>query len=141
MNVKSTEKITVQSTILAPIDAVWKSWTDPKEIVNWYFASEDWHCPRAENDLSVNGKFLFRMEAKDGSFGFDFEGIYTSVKTKELIEYVLADDRRISISFTDLGNEIEITETFDAETENPVEMQQKGWQAILNQFKKYTESN
>lgn len=133
-------KITVQAVIQAPIDSVWKSWITPEDIVGWNFASEDWHCPKAENDLKVGGKFLFRMEAKDGSFGFDFEGIYTTVKTNELIEYVLADDRKISISFTDLGTQTKVTEIFDAETENPVEMQQDGWQAILNHFKKYTES-
>lgn len=133
-------KITVQTVIQAPIDSVWKSWITPEDIVNWYFASNDWHCPKAENDLKAGGKFLFRMEAKDESFGFDFEGIYTAVKPKKLIEYELADDRKISISFTGLGTETRITETFDAETENPIEMQQGGWQAILNNFKKYTES-
>lgn len=133
-------KITVQAVIQAPIDSVWKSWITPEDIVGWNFASDDWHCPKAVNDLKVGGKFLFRMEAKDGSFGFDFEGIYTAVKTNELIEYVLADDRKISISFTDLGTQTKVTEIFDAETENPVEMQQDGWQAILNHFKKFTES-
>lgn len=133
-------KITVQTTVQAPINLVWKSCTDPKYILNWYFASDDWHCPKAENDLKVDGKFLFRMEAKDGTFGFDFEGIYTAVKTNELIEYVLADERKISIIFTNLGAETKITETFDAETENSVELQQNGWQAILDHFKKYTEA-
>lgn len=132
-------KITVQAVIQAPIDSVWQSWITPENIVGWYFASDDWHCPKAENDLKVDGKFLFRMEAKDGSFGFDFEGIYTTVKAHELIEYVLADERKISVSFSDLGTETKITETFDAETENPVEMQRDGWQAILNHFKKYVE--
>lgn len=132
-------KITVQAVIQAPIDSVWKSWITPEDIVGWYFASDDWHCPKAENDLKVGGKFLFRMEAKDGSFGFDFEGIYTAVKPNELIEYVLADERKISISFTNLGTETEISETFDAETENPAEMQRDGWQAILNHFRKYVE--
>lgn len=134
-------KITVVANIQSTVDTVWKSWTDPNDIVNWYFASEDWHCPKAENDLKVGGKFLFQMEANDGSFGFDYEGIYTAIKTNELIEYVLADDRKIRISFTSVGTEIIITETFDAETENPVEMQKNGWQAILDHFKKYTEKN
>ena len=134
-------KITVQISVQAPIDLVWKLWTSPENIVNWYNASEDWHSPRAENDLRIGGKFMTRMEAKDGRFGFDFEGIYETVKTNELIEYVLADERRIRIVFTGSDNETQITETFDAEEINPIELQQGGWQAILNNFKKYVEEN
>ena len=132
-------KITVQKSIGAPIEKVWKTWISPEDIVHWYFASDDWHCPKAENDLRIDGKFLFRMEAKDGSFGFDFEGIYTAVKQNELIEYVLADERKVIITFTALSGQTQVTETFDPENEFPQEHQQTGWQSILNNFKKYVE--
>lgn len=132
--------ITVQASINAPVEYVWEKWTNPEEIIHWYFASDDWHAPRAENDLRDGGKFLFRMEAKDGSYGFDFEGTYDSVKINEYIEYHLADDRRIKISFKDGGGKTTIIETFDAETLNSLEKQQQGWQAILDNFKKYAET-
>lgn len=133
--------ITVQATVAAPIGKVWKFWTLPEHITKWNNASDDWHTPRAENDLKVGGKFLSRMEAKDGSFGFDFEGIYDEVKTNEQIAYTLGDNRKVKIIFTDSGNTTIVSETFEAETQNSIELQRVGWQAILNNFKKYAEAN
>ncbi len=132
--------ITVEATIKAPLAKVWKFWTKPEHIMQWNNASVDWHTPRAENDLRVAGKFLSRMEAKDGSSGFDFEGVYEEVKTYELIVYSLGDDRKVKVVFTSFGNETEIAETFDVENTNPVDMQRDGWQAILNNFRKYCEA-
>lgn len=134
-------KITIESTVHAPVDKVWKLWTLPEHITKWNAASDDWHSPFAENDLRVGGKFASRMEAKDGSFGFDFGGIYDQVVTNELIEYTLGDGRKVEVHFTANGNETKVVETFEAESTNPVEMQQGGWQAILNNFKKYVEAN
>ncbi len=136
-----TTKITVQVTVDAPIDKVWEFWTSPEHITNWCYAGDDWHAPRAENDLRTGGKFVTRMEAKDGSMGFDFGGVYLNVKNNELIEYILADDRRVLIEFTANGNKTEMVETFDPESVNSLELQQYGWQAILNNFKRYTEAN
>lgn len=140
---QTTEKriITVASTIKAPIEKVWKYWTKPEHITRWTNASDDWHAPRAENDLRAGGKFLTRMEAKDGSFGFDFNGVYDTVKTNELIEYTIEGGRTVTVHFSSIGNETRVVEMFEAENENPVEMQKGGWQAILDNFKKYTEQN
>ena len=141
METTNATKITVESTIQAPVEKVWKLWSAPEHITQWCNASDDWHVPKAENDLRTGGRFSTRMEAKDGSFGFDFGGVYDQVKTNELIEYTLGDNRKVVIRFTANGNETSVVETFDAENENPVDMQQAGWQAILNNFKKYTEAN
>lgn len=138
---EATNAITIEATINAPIKKVWEFWTAPAHIVNWAFASDDWHSPLAENDIRTGGKFLTRMEAKDGSFGFDFEGIYDEVKTNERIAYSLGDERKVTITFIDQGNETKVIETFDPENQNPIEMQRAGWQAILDNFKKYTEAN
>ena len=132
--------IIVETTIQAPVEEVWTYWTSPEHIIHWNAASDDWHTPRAENDLRVGGKFLARMEARDGSFGFDFEGIYDVVRVNELITYHLEDERKITVCFTSEGGKTTVTETFDAETENSVELQEAGWQAILDNFKKYVES-
>lgn len=118
---------------------MWEYWTEPQHITQWNNASDDWHTPVAENDLTVGGKFLTRMEAKDGSFGFDFGGVYDEVKLHEVISYTMGDGRKVTITFKSQGNETEVIETFDAETSNPIEMQQAGWQAILDNFKKYAE--
>lgn len=134
------EKITIECTVQKPIETVWKSWTEPQHITKWSFASPDWHTPTAENDLKIGGKFLLRMEAKDGSMGFDFWGIYDDIKKNESIEYTMGDGRKAWINFSTSNNETKVTETFEAESENPLEMQQMGWQAILNNFKTYTES-
>jgi uncharacterized protein YndB with AHSA1/START domain len=117
------------------------NWTAPEHISKWNNASEDWHTPSAENDLRINGQFKSTMAAKDGSMSFDFGGTYTNIEENKLIEYVLGDGRKVSISFTAQGDSTYISETFEAEQTNPVEMQKNGWQAILNNFKKYTEEN
>lgn len=137
----SASSITVEVKVNAPLEKVWDYWTNPQHIVQWCFASEDWHAPHASNDLRVGGKFSSRMEAKDGSMGFDFEGEYTKVEQHIEIEYVLADARRVNIRFDSDGKETTVTETFDPENENTLELQRAGWQAILDNFKRYTESN
>ena len=134
-------KITVETTIQAPVEKVWKYWTQPEHIINWSFASDDWHTPAAENDLREGGKFSSTMAAKDGSMSFDFGGVYTKVDEHKVIEYTLDDGRTVAITFSAEGGVTKIVETFEAETENAVEFQQAGWQAILNNFKKYTEGN
>ncbi len=141
MKTLNKKSITVQAIVDAPVEKVWKLWTNTKHITKWNSASDDWHTPKAENDLKPGGHFVFRMEAKDGSFGFDFEGTYDEVKTNEQIAYTLADGRKVQITFEDKGNTTKVVETFEAETENPVDMQKSGWQAILNNFKKYAELN
>lgn len=139
METSNSTKVTVQAVVKAPIEQVWSYWTEPEHITKWNQASEDWHAPRAENDLRAGGKFLTRMEAKDGSMGFDFFGVYDEVKLHELITYTLEDGRKVEITFVDLGGETKVVETFDAESTHPVEFQQAGWQAIMNNFKQYTE--
>lgn len=140
---EATQKnaITVESTIHAPVDKVWKYWSAPEHITKWCNASDDWHAPHAENDLRTGGKFSTRMEAKDGSFGFDFGGVYDEVVTNKTIAYTMGDGRKVKISFMADGDKTKVSETFDPENENPVEMQRGGWQAILNNFTKYTETN
>ncbi len=133
--------ITIQNTINAPVEKVWRLWTTPEDIVKWNAASDDWHTARAENDLKVGGKFLSRMEAKDGSFGFDFWGIYDEVKTNKLIAYTMGDNRKAKIIFSPSANGTHIETIFEAENTNPIEMQRVGWQAILDNFKKYAETN
>lgn len=133
--------ITVEATINAPVEKVWQYWTLPEHITQWNNASGDWHTPHAENDLRAGGSFNSRMEAKDGSVGFDFEGVYDAVKTNEYIEYTIGDGRKVKITFTPDGDKTKVAESFEAETTNPIEMQQGGWQAILDNFKKYTEAN
>ena len=134
------KSITVETTIKAPIEKIWSYWSEPRHIIQWYFATDGWHAPYAENDLKVKGKFKTKMASKDGSSGFDFEGVYTRVILHKAIEYTLADGRKVAISFSDQGTDIKVVESFDAENENPYEMQKEGWQAILNNFKKYSES-
>jgi uncharacterized protein YndB with AHSA1/START domain len=138
---ETLKKITVETTVKAPIEKVWAYWNEPAHLTKWVFASSDWHAPYAENDLRIDGKFKTRMEAKDGSFGFDFEGIYTNVEIHSLIEYQLGDGRAVKIVFESNGDKVKILETFDPERQNPAEMQQDGWQAILDNFKKYAEEN
>ena len=133
--------IIVEATISAQIEKIWQYWTTPEHIINWNFASDDWCAPAAVNDLSVGGKFSFRMEARDGSMGFDLEGIYIVVKTNEIIEYNLADGRNVKVLFVKNGNKYDVIETFEAEDTNPIELQKGGWQAILNSYKNYVEKN
>ena len=138
---KRKEKITVQTTVNAPIDQVWKYWTLPEHITQWNFASDDWCCPNAENDFRVGGKFNYRMEARDGSMGFDFWGIYDTIIENELIEITLGDDRKVKVKFLAHDNSTKIIETFEVEDMNSSELQREGWQAILNNFKKYIETH
>ena len=140
METTTKTNITVEAIVNAPVNKVWNAWSDPKHITKWCQASEDWHVPYADNDLKVGGKFKTTMAAKDESFRFDFEGVYSQVKTNSLIEYDIADGRKVKVEFVANGNETKVTETFEAETANPIEMQRGGWQAILDNFKKYTES-
>ncbi|MBP9097435.1 MAG: SRPBCC family protein [Ferruginibacter sp.] len=132
--------ITVSVDVESPVSKVWKYWTSPEHIMQWNNASDDWHTPRAENDLRAGGKFLYRMEAKDGSMGFDFSGEYDEIVEFKLIRYTLADSRKVTIEFSGTGNVTQIVETFEAETENSAELQQYGWQCILDNFKKHAES-
>jgi uncharacterized protein YndB with AHSA1/START domain len=141
-NVEMTEQITVETSINASREAVWDIFNDPKHIVKWNNASPDWHSPRAENDLRVGGTFNTRMEAKDGSQGFDFTGIYDEVVPLEKIAYTMsgADARKATVTFGDMGNNTHVIVSFDPENENPIEMQRAGWQAILDNLKAYVES-
>ncbi len=133
-------KITVKTSVNASIKTVWESWTNPEHIIHWNHASDDWHTPYAENDLRVGGKFSYTMAAKDGSFSFDFWGNYTDIQEHENLTIKLGDGRNLQISFAPDGDITHVTEAFDAEDENSAELQQRGWQAILDNFKKYTES-
>ena len=130
--------LTVTTTINAPIALVWDCFTLPEHITGWNFASPDWCCPKAENDLRVGGNFSWRMEARDGSMGFDFAGTYTQIEPQHVIAYSFGD-RKAVVTFAETAQGIAVTETFDPETQNPIEMQQAGWQAILDNFKKYVE--
>ena len=131
--------ITVTATVNAPVEKVWQYWNEPEHIKGWAFASDDWHAPNAENDLRVDGKFSTTMAAKDGSFSFDFGGVYTDVQERTLIAYTMGDGRKVEIKFSGNGDSTEIEETFEPESQNSLEMQQGGWQAILDNFKKYVE--
>lgn len=137
----ANKTITVEAIIKAPVEKIWKYWTMPEHIKQWNKASDDWHTPYAENDVRTGGKFLSRMEAKDKSVGFDFGGVYDEVKDHKLIAYTIGDGRKVKIIFSGDKNKTKITETFEAENQNPVEMQRSGWQAILDNFKKYTEAH
>lgn len=137
---QDNQMITVETTVNASLNTVWDSFTNPAHITKWCFASDDWHAPYAENDIQTGGKFKTTMAAKDGSFSFDFEGEYSLVKSQEEINYFLEDGRIVKINFISEENSTKVIETFDPENENPADMQKAGWQAILDNFKKYTES-
>ncbi len=134
--------IRTETTIKVPIEKVWRYWSEPAHITKWTFASDDWECPHAENDLREGGKFLTRMSAKDGSASFDVVGTYTAVIPHEKIEYIMADGRAVSVVFeqADTGS-VKVIQGFEPEQENNEEMQRSGWQAILNNFKIYAENN
>lgn len=132
--------ITVETQVQSPLDVVWDTWTNPNHIIHWNHASDDWHTPKAENNLVVGGKFVYRMEAKDKSFGFDFSGTYEEIIDQKLIITRLDDNRLVRTEFIELADSIRIIEIFEAEDENSIEMQKEGWNAILNNFKVYTES-
>lgn len=135
----TTTRITVSVTVNKPVAEVWTIWTDPIHIMQWNAATNDWHCPKAENDLRTGGKFSSTMAARDGSFSFDFEGVYDDVQPHKRIAYTMADGRTCEILFTEENGTTHVVESFDAEAQNPVEMQRDGWQAILDRFKAYTE--
>lgn len=136
---KEQKIVTVQTKVDAPLELVWQLWTTPEDIVKWNSASDDWHTPRAENDLRTGGKFTFRMEAANGSEGFDFGGVYTKVIQMERIEYTMDDGRKATVTFTKTNGKTKIVETFEAEKINSIYLQHDGWQAILNNFKRYAE--
>ena len=139
MTASNTTTITVQTTVNAPLEKAWKAWNEPEHITKWCTGSPDWHTPRAENDLRVGGTLRSRMEEKDGSAGFDFIATYTDIQKHKMIAYTMEDGRKVKIDFTTNGKTTTLVETFDAENENPVEMQREGWQTILNNFKAHVE--
>lgn len=129
--------VTISTLVDVPIERVWKFWTEPEHIKQWNHASDDWHTTEAENDLRVGGMFRSRMEAKDQSMAFDFEGVYEEVEVNKLIQYRLEDERRVRISFSSEGDQTKVVEVFDAESMNPIDLQRQGWQAILDNFTRY----
>lgn len=131
--------ITISTRIAKPVAHVWNCWTKPEHIMHWNAASDDWHCPKAENDLRVGGRFSSTMAARDGSFSFDFSGEYTAVEPQSRIAYTLEDGRKVEVRFNPDGDGTNVEQTFDPEKENPEEMQRGGWQAILDRFKAYAE--
>jgi len=133
-------QITIQTIVKSGIDSVWAAWTTPDDINQWNAASDDWHNPRSSNDLRPGGQFSYRMEARDGSFGFDFGGTYTNVVPHKLIEYVLGDGRAVSVRFEQVEAGVQVIETFEAEDVHAAEMQKQGWQSILNRFAAYVEA-
>jgi uncharacterized protein YndB with AHSA1/START domain len=135
------QKIKIENYIKAPVHRVWDAYNNPDEITKWNQASEDWHCPKAEVDLNPGGKYKTRMEAKDGSFGFDFEAVYDEIVPQAKVAYTIADGRKVETVFENLDGSTKITTEFEAENQNPVEMQRGGWQSILNNFKNYVENN
>ncbi|MAT90748.1 MAG: hypothetical protein CMC35_08640 [Flavobacteriaceae bacterium] len=135
------KSIQVSASIDAPLERVWEYWTSPSHIVNWNSPSDDWHTPKAENELEKGGRFVYRMEAKDGSVGFDFGGTYEEISEQEKLVYVLDDDRRATVTFKEKEGGVLVSESFEPEDQNSEEMQQQGWQAILDNFMKYVESN
>lgn len=136
-----TSKITISATIAADKNKVWDYYTQPEHIVHWNFAHSSWHCPSASNDMQIGGKYIARMEAKDGSFGFEFEAIYDEIREGESFTYTMPDGRQVTVTFNGNNDSTEVIVVFDPEDQNPVEMQKEGWQAILDNFKKYTESH
>lgn len=141
METKEKTAITVEATIDAPVEKVWKYFSEPEHIMKWCQASDDWHAPFAENDLRKDGRFKTTMAAKDGSMSFDFTGVYTDVEPNKLIAYTIDDGRKVNLTFSEVGSKTKVTETFDPEGTNSPEMQRDGWQAILDNFKAYTEAN
>ena len=141
METNNHEMVTVETNVGLPVQKVWELWSLPEHITKWNSASDDWHTPRAENDLRTGGKFTARMEAKDGSFGFDFGGVYDEVVDLQLIRYTMGDGRKVEVRFAEKNGNTSVVERFDPEQTNPVDMQRTGWQSILDNFKKYAEQN
>lgn len=134
------QQITIKTTIDAPVERVWEAYTTPADITRWNFASDEWCCPSAEADLKVGGAYKARMEAKDGSLGFDFEAIYDEVEPNKALTLVMTDGRKARTTFVTTENGTEVTTVFDAEDQNSIAMQRDGWQAILNNFKRHAEN-
>lgn len=134
------QQITIETTIDSPVKRVWEAHTTPADIIQWNFASDDWCCPSAEVDLRLGGTYKARMEAKDGSFGFDFEAIYEELDPLNALTLAMGDGRKARTTFEPLGDKTRVTTIFDAETQNPIEMQRDGWQAILDNFKSHVEA-
>jgi uncharacterized protein YndB with AHSA1/START domain len=141
MSSETRTGITVEVSVRAPISKVWSMWTESQHITEWYHASEEWHVPYAENDLRVGGAFTTRMAAKDGSVSFDFTGVYTKVVQNSRVDYIIPDGRKVSVTFEETPDGVKVTESFEAESINSIEQQRAGWQAILDNFKKYSEEN
>jgi uncharacterized protein YndB with AHSA1/START domain len=141
LNSMKKTQVDIEARIAAKPGKVWTYWTAPEHIMKWNFASDDWHCPSASNDVKVGGKMNSRMEAKDGSFGFDFEAVYNEVVPEKKLVYTMPDGRQVITHFESAGDGTKVSTLFDAESENPVEMQKAGWQAILDNFKKYVETH
>ena len=133
--------ITVETIVNSSTELVWAAWTTPEHIVRWNFASKDWQCPKAEINLTEGGRFKYRMEAKDGSMGFDFEGTFTEIETYRQIQYLLDDGRKVSIAFEESKSGVKVVETFEAEGDHTDEQQRQGWQNILNNFKSHVETS
>lgn len=133
-------RITVETVVKAKLDKVWEAWNNPEDIKQWNAAQDDWHTTRSTVDLRVGGKFVSRMEAKDGSVGFDFDGTYRRIVPQQTIEYRMSDGRQVEVEFVERADGVVVKETFDAETENRPELQRKGWQAILNNFGRHVEA-
>jgi len=136
----SNQQITIETTIAAPVERVWRSYTTPADITQWNFASDDWWCPSAEADVRVGGNYKARMEAKDGSFGFDFEAVYQEVEVGKTLAFEMPDGRKVRTTFEQVGDATVVTTVFDAETQNPLQMQRDGWQAILDNFRRHVET-
>lgn len=136
-----TTKITIQAVVAADRQKVWNCYTQPEHITKWNFAADTWHCPAASNDMRVGGKYLARMEAKDGSFAFDFEAVYNEIVDGEKFTYTMPDNREIQVSFEKMDDKTRVTVTFDPENVNPVDLQRDGWQSILDNFRRYAEEN
>ncbi len=134
------QTVKISTVVKAPAARVWQSWTTPKHITKWNHANDDWHSPAAENDLTVGGEFIYRMESKDGKTGFDFSGIYEEIEAEKLLKYKLENDRKVTVKFTEEDGKTTVTQIFEPEDENSVETQKAGWQSILDNFKKYTEN-
>jgi uncharacterized protein YndB with AHSA1/START domain len=141
LQTKNMNTITVKTSINASIQKVWSYFTLPPHIMKWNHASPDWHCPASTNDVKIGGRFVATMAAKDGSFSFDFSGTYTEVLNEELLIYKTDDGREVKITFASIGDITEVVEIFEPENLNPVEMQQAGWQVILDSFKRYVDAN
>ena len=134
-----SKTITLETLVSVSLDKAWETWIQPQHVTQWNFASPYWHCPSAQTDLRIGGKFSSRMEARDGSFGFDFWGIYDEIIPQKLLRITMGDGRKMEVHFETLNGKVKVTERFEIEDLNSAEMQREGWQAILNNYKAYAE--